>query len=98
MDEPVRTGLRERFVTRADPRVAERDVSEGQIRSSLKLTIETRDRDRTLVTEVLGYRVSNDFEDDSELATLIDHVADYIAFDAEGDRWTNGDGWREYRT
>jgi hypothetical protein len=42
-------------------------------------------------TVIVGFGGSHD-----EAAELVEEVADNLAYDAEGDRWVAGEGWRAY--
>ena len=97
MSEPVSEALRERFLRHFFDAWPERDVADTDIRSTLKLSIESRDDGPMLVAELLGYTTGFGFSRGDALEPLVDDLAAHIAYNAEGDRWIGGQGWREYR-
>ena len=68
------------------------------IAASLDVTIEEGATGPMLYVSLLGGRTGFGFDGSSEDAIrTADELADHLAYNAEGDRWIGGEGWREYR-
>jgi hypothetical protein len=90
--------LRDRFLSRFLQAWPDRDLPEDFIRSTLELRLSSEDDGPVVVVRLLGYTTSVGFDGSHEGAVeTVDEIAEHLAENAEGDRWTDRDGWREYR-
>jgi hypothetical protein len=98
MDEIDVAALRERILARFLAAWPERDVPIETIEASLDVSIEAEASGPMLYVRLLGGRTGFGFDGSAEeAAKTADELADHFAYNAEGDRWIGGEGWREYR-
>jgi hypothetical protein len=94
---PVPAALREHFLTALLAAWPERDVSESAIRSQADLSFVEDEEGLAVRIRLLGYDLVVGVDDEANLRSQLDELAVHLAYNAEGDRWVGGDGWREYR-
>jgi hypothetical protein len=98
VDEIDVAALKERVLSRFLAAWPERDVSEDVIIASLDVSIVEEPTGAMLYVSLLGGRTGFGFDGSNEdAARMADELADHFAYNAEGDRWIGGEGWREYR-
>src|SRR4051794_32395171 len=98
LDPDLAASLADRFVNRFLAAWPEGQMTEAAVRADLVIGVEEIDGGPGLVVKSYGGRTVTGWDGTAEDAErIIDAVADHDAFDAEGDRWIAGDGWREYR-
>jgi hypothetical protein len=92
--------LRERILSRFVAAWPQRDVTVEAIDASLEVAVELdADGEPKLVVRLLGYAPEYGFDGSHEDAIrTADAMAANLAENAEGDRWTDGEGWKEYRS
>ena len=98
VDEIDVPALRERILARFLAAWPERDVSIEAIEASLDVSIEPESDGPMLYVRLLGGTTGFGFDGSNQGAIkAADELAEHLEYNAEGDRWIGGDGWREYR-
>jgi hypothetical protein len=90
--------LTERFVERFLAAWPEGNLTEDDVRSHLAIGVGELEGQPCLSVEFSGVTSTDEWDgSERDAEQIIDDVAETQAFDCEGDRWTSGEGWREYR-
>ena len=91
--------LRSLYIARLVEAWAQQNIALDVIEQSLRVAVTKDDDGPVLAIDLLGVAQEYGFDGTHEEATeIVASAAVRMANDLEGDRWTSGDGWREYRS